>query len=127
MNIAFNRKRGLIILPCEVWGEGGSAVLRLALDTGATTTTVNTAPVVALGYDPELSGDRIEVTTGSGIEYAPRVVLDQIQALGIVKKRFPVLCHTLPPSTGVDGVLGLDFLRERELVVNFRTGRLHLS
>ena len=126
MSTAFNRKRGLIVLACEVWGPGGSAVLRLGLDTGATTTTINTAPVVALGYDPELSAKRVELTTGSGIEYAPRIELHQIQALGIIEKRFPVLCHTLPPSTGVDGVLGLDFLRERELIVNFRTGLIAL-
>jgi hypothetical protein len=37
-----------------LWGPSGSAVLRLALDTGATSTVVNVGLVVALGYDPAL-------------------------------------------------------------------------
>jgi predicted aspartyl protease len=127
VSVAFNRQRGLIILQCEVWGRAGSAVLRPALDTGATRTTINTAPIVALGYDPGLSTERIQVTAGSGVEYAPRVTLDRIRALGVVEEGFPILCHTLPPSAGVDGVLGLDYLRKRELNVNFRTGCLSLS
>ena len=127
MSAAFNRQRGLIILQCEVWGIAGSAVLRLALDTGATRTTINTAPIVALGYDPALSSERIQVTTGSGVEYAPRVMLERIRTLGVVEEAFSILCHTLPPSAGVDGVLGLDFCRGRELNVNFRTGRVSLT
>ncbi len=38
-----------------------------------------------------------------------------------------VSCHTLPPSAGVDGLLGLDFFRGERLTVDFRTGRLILA
>jgi hypothetical protein len=37
---------------------------------------------------------------------------------------FPVLGHTLPPSAGVDGLLGLDFLRGQSLTLDFRSGHL---
>ena len=39
---------------------------------------------------------------------------------------FAVLGHTLPPSAGVDGLLGLDFLRGQSLTVDFRTGHVTL-
>ena len=40
---------------------------------------------------------------------------------------FPVLCHDLPSTVTVDGVLGLDFLRGGRLKVDFRAGLLSLD
>ncbi len=108
MSFPFYPNRGLIIVSAELWGPSGSAVLRLALDTGATGTLVNVGMLVALGYDPAMAPDRVQVTTGSGVEFVPLVILDGIRALGRKTANFPVLGHTLPPSAGVDGLLGLD-------------------
>ena len=41
MSFPFEPNRGLIIVPAEIWGPSGSAVLRLAVGTGATGTLVN--------------------------------------------------------------------------------------
>ena len=127
MSTPFDPERGLVIVRAELWGSSGSAVLRLALDTGATSTIVNVAMLVALGYDPALAPDRIQITTGSGIEFAPRVPMQQIAALGLERAPFPVLAHTLPPSAGVDGLLGLDFFRGQVLTVDFRSGQVILA
>ena len=105
MSFPFYPHYGLIIVQAELWGPSSGAVLSLALDTGATTTLVNIGMLVALGYDPALSADRVQVTTGSGVEFAPRVVLQRMVALGHERAGFPVLAHTLPPSAGVDGLL----------------------
>ena len=98
--------------------------MRLALDTGATVSVVNWDVVVLLGYDPAIARERIQMTTGSGVEFVPRLIIEKIEAFGQDRRDFPVLCHTLPPSTTVDGVLGLDFFRGQRLVVDFRTGRV---
>ena len=71
MSAQFDPQQGLIIVSAELWRPRGSGVLRLALDTGATGTVVNVGMLVALGYDPALAPDRVQVTTGSGIEFAP--------------------------------------------------------
>lgn len=122
MKLAFNPAKGLIIVPVEVRGAAGSGILRLALDTGATGTLVNLAPLISLGYDPSLAPERVQVTTGSGVEFAPRLPIVKIAALGCTRENFPVLAHTLPPSAGVDGLLGLDFFRGGRLEVDFRAG-----
>ena len=127
MSFPFDPRQGLIIVRAELWGPSGSAVLRLALDTGATSTVVNMGLLVAIGYDPALVPDRIQVTTGSSVEFMPRVILDRIVALGQERKNFPVLCHTLSPSAGVDGLLGLDFFRGRSLTIDFRNGQVLLA
>ena len=127
MSFPFESKQGLIIVPAELWGPSGSAVLRLAVDTGATGTLVNVATLVAIGYDPALASDRTQVTTGSGVEFVPRVVVERIVTVGQERKGFEMLCHTLPPSAGVDGLLGLDFFRGQSLTLDFRSGRLILA
>ena len=83
--------------------------------------------LVALGYDPALVPERIQVTTGSGVEFVPRVFLHKIVALGQERTNFPVLGHTLPPSASIDGVLGLDCVRGQTLTVDFRTGTITLT
>ena len=79
---------------------------------------------VLLGYDPSVGPTRKQITTGSGVEFAPEISIDRIEALGMERLRFPVLCHTLPPSAGVDGLLGLDFLRGQRVVLDFRAGTI---
>ncbi len=127
MSIPFDPLQGLIVVPAELWGRTGRAVVRLALDTGATSTIVNVGILVAIGCDPALVPDRIQVTTGSGVEFVPRVTLDRTVALGQERSGFPVLAHTLPPSAGVDGLLGLDFLRGQSVTIDLRNGRVTLA
>jgi hypothetical protein len=58
VSFAFEASRGLVIVAAELFGPAGSAVLRLALDTGATTTLINAGHFVAVGYEPSLAADR---------------------------------------------------------------------
>jgi predicted aspartyl protease len=101
--------------------------VRLALDTGATSTTVNAGLLNAIGYDPALVPDRIQLTTGSGVEYAPRLSVSKIDALSQERGNFLIVAHMLPPTASVDGLLGLDFFRGQELNVDFREGIIMLS
>ena len=69
----------------------------------------------------------VRITTGSGVEFASYVVLEQIEAFGLRRLDFPMLCHTLPASSSVDGVLGLNFLRGKRLTIDFRKGLVTLK
>ena len=127
MNFHFNAEQGLVIVMTELVGPSGNAILRLALDTGATSSIINIAMLVSIGYDPALDPSRNQITSGSGVEYVPRVSIYKFNTLGQIKVNFPVLAHTLPPSAGIDGLLGLDFFRGNSLTVNFRDGLIHLD
>jgi predicted aspartyl protease len=126
LSFPFEAHHGLVIVRAELFGPSGSIVLRLALDTGATGTMVNVGPPVAVGYDPSLMPDRVQVTTGSGVEFIPRIAASRLRALGREYADFQILGHTLPPSASVDGLLGLDFFRGRALNIDFREGRITL-
>jgi len=124
MSHPFDPQKGLIVIPTRVCGPMGDTVVRLGLDTGATQSMLTWDVVVLLGYDPAIVSDRVQMTTGSGVEFVPRLIVDRIEALRKEHRTFPVLCHTLPPSSTVDGVLGLDFFRGQRLIIDFRAGQV---
>ena len=127
MRFKFDPAQGLITIPARLHGLERDTIVRLALDTGATTSMINWDVAVLLGYDPASSKERIQVTTGSGVEFAPRIVVKKVEALGRSLENFPILCHTLPPSATVDGLLGLDFFRGVRLVVDLQKGIITLG
>ena len=53
--------------------------------------------------------------------------LDSLEVLGMTKPRFEVIAHALPVSTGVDGVLGLDFVRGHLLTIDLIQGWVSLE
>lgn len=104
-----------------------SLLIPVVLDTGASFTIVATEILVQLGYDPAnplLKRQRI--VTGSGVEYVPRITVRSATAIGQKLSNLEVLCHDLPAESGVDGLLGLTFLRHFKLTIRFRKGVIEL-
>jgi predicted aspartyl protease len=105
-----------------------SLVIPVVLDTGASLTIVATDIMAQLGYDPaNPTLDRQRIVTGSGIEYAPRTTVRSATAIGQKVTNLDVLCHDLPPESGVDGLLGLSFLKHFKLTIRFRKGIIDLN
>jgi len=127
VSFLFNPHHRLIVVGAQLHGPSSSIFLRLALDTGASTTLVGIAPLVTAGYDPALMGDRVQVTTPVGVEFLPRLTIERLSSLGCDRADLTVLGHSLPPRAGVDGLLGLDFIRGQRLSIDFREGAITLQ
>lgn len=127
MSVAFDSARALIVVPATVNGPAGQSVLKMVVDTGATKTLIRTAVLASLGYDPAAATERVRAATASGIELIAKLSVGQIDALENCRTGFEVLAHALPPSSQVDGLLGLDFLRKRKLTIDFESGLITLS
>lgn len=127
MSVPFEARSGLVVIDAEVAGPRGTANIRLAVDTGATRTVIDARILSALGYDPTTSADHVEVTTGSGVESVPLVLVEVVKAIGHERHALSMLAHTLPATAGIDGLLGLDFLREQVLTLDFKTGKITLN
>jgi predicted aspartyl protease len=122
----FQARQGPILVEAEVTGPSRTLTLPLLLDTGATTSLIKESVLLALGYDLASVTDRVSMTTGSVVTTVPRVVLTRLSSLGQHRFGFPVLAHPLPAVVSVSGLLGLDFLRDRTLTIDFRTGRIDI-
>ena len=118
--------KGLLIFRAKIKSKAGSILLKMALDTGATFTMIPPDAAKAIGVNPALSNRMKEVTTGSGSVHCPLVTIPEFTALGSTVRNLEVFCHTLPPESPVDGLLGLNFLGRFDLRLAFKQGFLEI-
>lgn len=127
MNRTFDPDIEFVPALIRLVGPLGYTVAMFALDTGANRSLVSRDMAVELGYDLAVVTSFSNFITGSGIETAPRVNIERLEALGQERRNFPVACHNLPDGTPFDGLLGLDFLRGQKLTIDFRAGLVTLE
>jgi predicted aspartyl protease len=125
--LPFDPRGGLIVVPARIYGPAGEIIARLAVDTGSTTSTLSSDLLANVGYDVDAVPREILVTTASGTELAARVWLRRIVVMNHERQEFALLSYTLPESTTIDGVLGLDFFQGTRLTIDFQTGWITLE
>jgi len=124
--ITFDPDEDLIHLSARIIGPFGSANARLAFDTGATITMIGKGILEALGYDIK-TADEISIITGSRIETVKELIVLEIHAIDRAVKNMTVICHDLPEESGLDGLLGLNFLRHFDTEINYSNNTLILK
>ena len=72
----FGRKQSVIICHAEIVGSGVELSLKMAVDTGATYTMIPIEAAVAIGCDYLHPHHKIEITTGSSVEYVPLITIN---------------------------------------------------
>jgi hypothetical protein len=97
--------------------------LRLALDTAASHTTVDSNVLFMLGYELKDAIGESEVETSNGIIVVEVYNLLKINCLGIEHTSFPIqvydfLAHGV--TSDYDGVIGLDFLKNEKICIDFK-------
>lgn len=100
---------------------------RLALDTAATHTTIDSNVLYLSGYELKESKGEAELETSNGMIVVERYDIDQFECLGIVKSTFEVqvydfLAHGI--VSDYDGVVGLNFLREHKFCIDIINGEI---
>ena len=127
-HISFGLNNGLIVLRLTVGGTNVDSFrnVRVALDTGASTTLIPTKIALDLGYDLSSPKEVEEIITGSGIELMKRITVRKLTAIGETVENIDVLCHDLPADAIIDDVLGLNFLAHFDVNISFSTGTLEL-
>jgi hypothetical protein len=64
--------------------------------------------------------------TYDGAAELPVLQVPRLRVFGQEVHDLEVACGELPPKLGLDGVLGLNFLRHFDLRINFREGYIEL-
>ncbi|MEA2576240.1 MAG: hypothetical protein QOH93_3538 [Chloroflexia bacterium] len=127
MMLPFDPRTGLIVVPALIYGPTGQIIARLAIDTGSTTSTLSRDMLDSLGYNVDDTIRDVRIITASGTDMAAQVQLTRIRVMSHEREQFSVLSYTLPESTTVDGVLGLDFFEGTRLTLDFGTGWMTLE
>lgn len=102
----------------------GKANLTLALDTGATHTVVDLTLMLLNGYTLDDIVRTVEFETAKGTVSAYIFRIPEITALGRTLTDVEVSSYDFIGNDllfDIDGVLGLDFFKDTELSIDFRT------
>jgi len=123
--LRFNPRDSVIVTETKLWGSLVTTS-RLVFDTGASLIIIPWKLATGIGLDinPQKT---IQVTTASTIETAPLVNIPKVSVLGETIANVSALVKDLPPEAGVDGLLGLSFIRHFQVHIDFQQGKLTLE
>lgn len=99
----------------------GKYKLRLALDTAATHTTIDSNVLYFSGYELKDSKGEAEIETSNGIILVEIYQIKSLECLGITKQNFEVQVYDFSAhgiTSDYDGVIGLNFLRENKFCID---------
>ncbi|MEW5692684.1 MAG: retropepsin-like aspartic protease [Candidatus Hydrogenedentota bacterium] len=128
--IEFDATKKLIFLDAGIISIDGSEIfyVPVVMDTGATVTILSPDLLVNLGYDPASPNlPRIRMITGSGVEYAPCLIVSGLVVGEERVNNIEILCHDLPVEAGIDGLLGMNFLNKFDVIVEHSSSQFHLK
>ena len=123
----FDRKQPLVIVEVTVKVNGKLKVFYFAVDTGATITLVSDDAMQKMGYTKADSLRITQTITASKTETVYEYSLDNISAIGLIRRNFKVISRSLPIGLGIDGLLGLNFFKHKELTIDFRLSEIRLK
>jgi predicted aspartyl protease len=108
----------------------GEDELSLALDTGASHTVVDLTVLLIAGYDLKDAIGTIEFETAKGIVEAYIFKVEKFTALGITRDHIEICAYDYLANhvlTNIDGVLGLDFFKDKDLLISFKRFEIVIS
>lgn len=123
--LKFNPQLSSIILDTYLEGKIKLHV-KFVLDTGASYVVLPwwIAGGLGLAIDPK---NLVSTTTASSVENVPYTTIPKVTVLDKTVKNVPCIIKDLPQESGVDGLLGLSFLRNFYLSLDFTKGILRLE
>lgn len=127
MIASFDPRRRLIPLNTELTGPGASVSARLLLDTGSVFTLIDPGLLERAGYDRASARSTVSIAGVNGVAAAALFIVSSLTALSVERRNLGILAHPLPGSLPFDGLLGVNFLLGRRLIIDFGAGTVQLE
>ena len=125
--ISFDRRAALIVVPVTIKVGTEIAEYKFAVDTGATISLMDIDLLSDIGYKQQDSIRTTYTVTASKTETVYEFSLDNIMAIGLLRRNFKVISRALPAELGIDGLLGLNFFKDKELTIDFKLSEIQLK
>lgn len=116
----------LIVIDCKMH----SHKILLALDTGASHTTIDLAALIIAGYNIADAIREVEIETASGVIKGYVFMLKKFKAIDIELKNVEVCAYDFFAHqllTDFDGVLGLDFFKGVKFCIDMNKGEITIQ
>ena len=109
----------IVIRRVKINGPNGFREIDMVLDTGAVYTVIAWDVAKDIGYDPAISERRMPIVTANGVIEAPLITIASIQMADLRADAIDVICHDIPEITGIEGLLGISFLKNFRTLIDF--------
>ncbi len=122
----FSYEQGAIVVSAKLSAGSNSLPVRMVLDTGASFTTISPDAAARLGIAPGPRSPALRVQTASGEAEYPLAVLSSLRLGGM--EVGPLAVAVCAPCAVGDktGLLGLNFTRHFQMIVDNAAGRIRL-
>jgi len=117
----------IVIRRVGINGPTGFREMDMILDTGAVYDVIAWDVAKDIGYDPAISERRMPIVTANGVIEAPLITVKSIHIADIEAEAVEVICHDIPEITGIEGLLGLSFLKYFRTFIDYATGVLEIT
>jgi predicted aspartyl protease len=98
--------------------DNRSNVVRLLVDTGARNTVLPAQLLEDCGYDLKRPLRQVRIAAAGGVLQVPVMAISWFSCLGTNMQSFEAIALNLPRSSGIDGLLGMDFLTKIAAIVD---------
>ena len=108
-------------------GPVKARAVSLVLDTGTPISFLNTAVADEVGYGARM-GKRVTWIWGIGTpQQGYSLEVSGLEVMGLSFGPLEVFCHDIPPSFGIEGLIGMDLLAGHILNLDCITGTINLG
>ena len=118
MKTVFLSLNGCPVVNVEVTGTSTSKFAMLMVDTGASYTSLSHQLLSDIGA--ELSLEKTIITSAAGIFETSTSHIKSVRLNSLMIENIKVVALTLPESSEIDGVLGVDFFENKKLNIDFK-------
>jgi clan AA aspartic protease (TIGR02281 family) len=123
----FDNKKPMIPVFVGLNGKKGLIRVQGIVDTGSTFVTIPPAVAETMGYDLDNPEERVEVSTPSGMMSVPLITLDEVSIMGLTAPRVKTAVIPFPEQSRVNCLVGLTFLRNFSVSIDYPTGTLRIE
>jgi clan AA aspartic protease (TIGR02281 family) len=117
----------IVLRRVGIHGPSGVREIDVILDTGAVYTVIAWDVAKDIGYDPAVSKRRTPIVTANGVIEVPLITVERIQVAELRAKAADVVCLDIPEIAGIEGLLGLSFLRHFRTLIDYTTRVLEIN
>ena len=130
--LPFPPQTPLIVFPCQIEYRR-RIFINVAIDTGTSITIISEKAATEVGFDLTKLAEQTSFSDASQTHIVPLITLKSLCLGRATIENLQALCYTLPAEHGIDGVIGLNFLRPwpgrqfKRVILDFEQGLLILE
>lgn len=124
MEVSISRDASAIVLDGLISGPKGEHIFQFLLDTGASMTMVPRKVFEKTGCLGNVIQRSVPIHTASGSISVDIIRVECIEVLGQTVNDLEIIVYDIFPGARVEGLLGLNFLKNFKTTIDFPRGKL---